>query len=774
MKQFIVFEEVLYTAALDTRLFRYCLLWQPGLIKYVFIRLIYGFLHGIGAVTDEDYFSRRWSFLGDVKNPERRIKKFWHGPFRGRLSFRPEWARTLWLSRMPEQVLRPCAARYGAAVTANTYDFNAGRFYSFDDFDGLYREGVKVARPSELLDGLNHSVQGSVRTRHVCNGKIFPDLMSARWRSGTQIAAAFAVLVGLGVLLGVISLYFAPEAELRRQDFFAFFGYPDLIMLNILPVIVIIIFFYYLTNRVAIAFAGGCVVTLTPTFVNYYKLMFRNDPLYASDIMLLRETQEFAGTYGMGLTKAAIAAILLCVALVIMCAIFQRRQLKRGLSRAAGLVVTLCAAAGLANLYASNEVYAFTNRTNPDLQWSETAQYTTRGFVYPFLYSITDVAPPVPEGYDAEAAAKELAKYPNVDIPEEKKVNIVAVMCEAFNDFSKFGVITFPNDVYKPLHSLEEKSYYGELVTNIFAGGTVDTEWGFLTGNSEEEHGFRGNVNSYVRYLRSQGYFAEGSHPGDDWFYNRINVNEFLGFNRYYFYQNYYDRLAPNEGFASDDDFFAEITKLYEQHVTNTKVPYFSFSVTYQNHGPYNSEVKFFDKEYAARNDLTEENWTILNNYLSGIANTVQNISDTAEYFAERDEPVIFIVFGDHNPWLGNNGEVYSNLGISFSNGNDGFEAYYSVPYLIYANEAAKRILGVEYVGEGPQISPCFLMGMVFELGDMGGDNYMNAANELMRTTPVIHHAGVMMIDGKWGVYKDKEVDSFRRIQYYRRHNFTE
>ena len=49
-------------------------------------------------------------------------------------------------------------------------------------------------------------------------------------------------------------------------------------------------------------------------------------------------------------------------------------------------------------------------------------------------------------------------------------------MLEAYNDFSKFDEIEFAIDPYKELHEIESEAYHGELVTNIFAGGTVDTE----------------------------------------------------------------------------------------------------------------------------------------------------------------------------------------------------------------------------------------------------------------------------------------------------------
>ena len=70
----------------------------------------------------------------------------------------------------------------------------------------------------------------------------------------------------------------------------------------------------------------------------------------------------------------------------------------------------------------------------------------------------------------------------------------MGVMLEAFCDLTDFDAIAgfdTVQEVYAPWHALEEQSLSGRLLTNIFAGGTVDTEWGFLTGASEHDE-YRG------------------------------------------------------------------------------------------------------------------------------------------------------------------------------------------------------------------------------------------------------------------------------------------
>ena len=98
-------------------------------------------------------------------------------------------------------------------------------------------------------------------------------------------------------------------------------------------------------------------------------------------------------------------------------------------------------------------------------------------------------------------------------------------------------------ELYAPWHELEKNSISGDLLTNIFAGGTVDSEWGFLTGYSRHDD-FRVPTDSFVWYLREQGYQTLYDHPGHGWFYNRQNINSYLGFERYRYLEGDYDQLT--------------------------------------------------------------------------------------------------------------------------------------------------------------------------------------------------------------------------------------
>ena len=169
--------------------------------------------------------------------------------------------------------------------------------------------------------------------------------------------------------------------------------------------------------------------------------------------------------------------------------------------------------------------------------------YVSHGFWFSFLHSVADALPTFPENYSFRAARQLLSQYEDADIPDGQKVQVVGVMLEAFCDLTDFPALARQENVaaiYEPLHELESRSVSGDLITNIFAGGTVDTEWGFLTGYAYHNN-FTAPVDSYVRYFKSQGYDTVFRHPGYSWFYDRENINQYLGFD---------ESLFSDSGFA--------------------------------------------------------------------------------------------------------------------------------------------------------------------------------------------------------------------------------
>lgn len=592
-------------------------------------------------------------------------------------------------------------------------------------------------------------------------------LFESRWFTLVQL------LLG-GLLIGVLSLYFA--ATMRHAEMFqSYFDHHLLLFLNLAPVIWLILMLWCVTGRAALSFGLCAGITIGLSVASWFKLQFRNDPLLFEDLLSAKEAGNMLSRYSLFVTKTMAAAVILLVACGVVLHFTARGRLC-GRGRMCGASLLLLLLAPARTLYTSESVYQDKTQ-NFDLinRWSATQLYISKGFVYPFLYSVNQAADEPPAGYDAQTAAAQVAQYEDADIPEGQKVDVISIMLEAYNDFSKYDEIAFARDVYEEYHKLEAEGISGNLITNIFAGGTIDTERCFLTG-FDHLGSFRTPTNAYPRYFAGQGYTVTGGHPSYSWFYNRANINENLGFERYDFMENHYG-LDDEGEILGDDEFLPELIALHEQHKQESDKPYFSFSVTYQGHGPYDTEQNLYLTDYVETGRYSQATENILNNYFGSIADTNEQLAAFFDHYRALDDPVVIVLFGDHNPWLGDGNSAYDELGIDldFSQAQ-GFRNYYGTRYLIWANDAAKRALGRDFTGEGPDIGPYFLMNEVFRACGWDGPAYMQATNEVMDAVPVISTTGLRIENGELTSALSERghelVQQYLNMEYYWRKNF--
>ena len=599
----------------------------------------------------------------------------------------------------------------------------------------------------------------------------------SRGRCGVFWLWNWGLLLAAAIGLGLISLVLA-TGTYGWPVFWDYLSSPVLLALNLLPPALLSTLLYSLLGRAWLAQLLTAIPVLALSVGNYYKLTFRNDPVIASDLLVLGEAGTMTQRYRLFLTRSIAAALALAVLSVVVLAVFVRGR-PRFKGRLAGVLVGLAVSGALVPVYASDELYTDSARLDHLNEWVSTQQYLSHGLIYPFLHSIKQALPHPPDGYSRQETQALLGQYKDADIPDGEKVNLVGIMLEAFADFSGYDQIQFQQDVYADFHQLESESYSGNLITNIFAGGTINTERAFLTGLSSGDFNFRTDASSYVWYFRDQGYHTSGDHPSNQWFYNRSNINSYLGFEQYRFVENYYSQFT--DGSTADDSvFFPALTdSILEQ--LRADQPLFSFSVSYQGHGPYSSEQCLWGEtdDYIANYDLDEASRTILANYLGSVQNTSGYLLQLAQQLEACEEPGLLVVFGDHKPWLGNNSTVYSALGIDlFDSDRDSLYNCWSTRYLIWANDAAKEVLGNDFVGTGPDISPCFLMNLLFEQCGWEGDAYMQAVHDCWQALPVIQTSGFYVTDEGELTWSLSEADQalaqrFSFLEYYRSTHFS-
>ncbi|MBR3077804.1 MAG: sulfatase-like hydrolase/transferase [Oscillospiraceae bacterium] len=530
--------------------------------------------------------------------------------------------------------------------------------------------------------------------------------------------------------------------------------------INLLLIYAFCLVLFALLGRAWLAYLLTAVVVLGIAVGNYYLIIIRTDALQFQDLTCLREALAITGTQGyeLELTPTILLSIGGALGFTALLALLSRWRPRWKLSRWIGLLAAVGVLTGVTALAVSDKINALTKNYTHINTWSVTQIYASRGVILPFTRSIF-TGSGKPSNYSKEETEALLNSYIQEDIPEDRQVDIFVVMRESYSDLSELSCDQDAIDFscYDLYHSLRDEAVlWGNLVTNGFGGNTKDAERAFLAGNYVQQE-WRKPTNSYVWYLKEQGYTAEGAHPFNGWFYNRQNVARYMGFDRYAFREDTFDALVGEKKIADDDVLYDVIWQQYQEHLAESDAPYFNFSVTYEGHGPYSYTKNNYPGRYVKRDAKTPDGYA-MNNYLGCCAKRDDELRLLVDHFRYSTErPIVLLIYGDHKATLGkdiNNytTAAYARYGMDMSLSTEsGFFNYYSTDYVIWMNDAAKQKLGISgKTKAGPTISPCYLMNVLFDtLGWGKGPAYLQAMDEMMKAFPVYSTKGRVSINGK-------------------------
>lgn len=577
-----------------------------------------------------------------------------------------------------------------------------------------------------------------------------PQPRSAVFTAVTLLLLA-AALEGVALWLGVVT--YASEVPTDIKLLYCL-RKPAIVALNLIPPLLLLLVGWLATRR---AWAG-CLLAALPTLAlgvsNLYKVALRGDPVTVSDLRLLRTAGGIVTRYQLTRNDSVIGAVVVVIALLALSRLLLPPAPMAVRSRLIGLLACCAVVPLLLPFYVGDVSYALTENNDFVAEFADSELYASRGTWYSFLHTAPDLFSAIPSKAMRRSAERTLSRYEDADIPEEQKVQVVGVMLEAFCDLTDYPVLAANETVaalYEPLHELEQRCVSGRIITNIFAGGTVESEWNFLTGYSH--HGeFTVPVDTYVRYFKAQGYDAVFQHPGYSWFYDRRVINENLGFDRSVFTEDGFGELVDPDlaPYRSDGVLFDYLLRSLDER-RSADAPLFSFSVTYQNHGPYSDSDFDGAALKPAETGWTAETCGILSHYLYGVENTIEELRRFTDELDKRKAPVVAVFFGDHKPWLGNQKSVYNELKVNMDlSTEEGLRNFYATPYLIYANRAAKRVLGQDFTGKGDDFSPCLLMEELFDRCGWKGPAFMQLARDMRAVTPLLHVRGAFLVDGQF------------------------
>ncbi len=754
------FNKVLYMGNVNKDFYIFCLKRNIKIIKYLFINLFYYIVSILFSSKQYLYIQKKYKYLRDVKNLNKVISEFYKN--NKKISNYIDCKKDLIIDLIPSILIpKNLSSKTICLELDDKFESDVTIFNKkVSEIQRCNKLFVKKKR--ELLEISSNEVIVVNKTKF--------EIIKDRKPINKRIYLIFGI-VFISVLLTCISFLFA-MCPLNLRMYVSFFE-PRLFLLNFIPILLLICLLYFMSKKLSVAYFVMSTLILILGVANQTKLTYRDDIVKFQDVLLFKEAMIMTERYDLVIKKYTIIAIILTIILtVFLKKIFSKSKFNIGKQLTYIFITLLLILFSYTSIYKNQKIYNSVGNTNIINIYISTRNYQVRGLIYPFIYTLEDGFDKVPDNYNEKEIEDILNSYEYENIPDDKKVNVIAIMLEAYNDFSKFKEIEFTEDIYKDFHQIQKKSLHGNLVTTIFGGGTIITERNFLTGYYNL-FDFRKNTNSYVWYFKEQGYRTEAMHPIYGAFYNRASYNPNLGFDEYYNYENKFSKIQYD--FMQDKDFFKYIIEGYEKS-KNDKIPYFNFSVTYQNHGPYSSENYDGKEYYIKKASMSDEGYNTINQYFAGIKETNKALSELISYFENENEPVVVILFGDHNPYLGINALAYNELGINIDTATeDGFKNYYETPYIIYANPSAKKKFDNKFVGDSGDISPMFLMNKLFENCQFKGNQYLQYMNDLSSRIDVINDYFVK----EDGIYVKRnlskynaELDTYKKVNYYYARNF--
>ncbi|MBR2256186.1 MAG: sulfatase-like hydrolase/transferase [Blautia sp.] len=548
---------------------------------------------------------------------------------------------------------------------------------------------------------------------------------------------------------------------------------PKLFWINILLVFLLVFLFTVLTD----SFCAGpmlaeflCVLF---SVVNLYVTEFRGNAISAPDFMTVGTAMEVAGEYRVALHYRVYLGIL--IAFVFYAAAFCLRRavivhsVKAYLPMAAGGTAIFAAAfyflvlTGFLKSYGIGVSYFNTMRS-----------YRTSGTIAVLARSVQEAFPKVPEGYSVEAARKIAEAYPSDEAgeksagPSKQQPNVFVLIDESFTDLKLLGDFEVTEDYMPCVHSIKKNCVTGISYASVRGGMTANTEFEFLTGNtmgllSASAVPFqiyvKNELPSMATSMAAQGYTGlHALHPYTPSNYNRVNAYPLLGFADFISSENLPLESRKIRKYTSDDSDFENMLYTFEKDREKNAGPYFFYTMTLQNHSPYDPVYENFPS--TVHTTGLKRQYEDVDQYLTLIKASDAAFGKVVEYFEKLDEPTILLFVGDHQPKLTEGFFTEVTGGRRKERDEEGNMILYQVPFVIWANFD----IGCTDAGE---TSMNYLQTMLID--SYGGrlTGYQKFLKELKKDIPVINAFGYYGADGKFYSTDDENSPYYEKVKEY-------
>ena len=591
----------------------------------------------------------------------------------------------------------------------------------------------------------------------------------------------------LSPMMALYILEFLNESEWYKFGFFVFF-------MNV--VILYFVFFTFTAILGKMKWASIATVLLSNIFalVNYFVYQCRGIAFMASDIKIAGTAVGVLGNYDYAFSFSCVYATVITMLAVAIYALINTEEKfvpKKYLTRL-GIWAVTCVIFVYSFMFTDLIKGVYFRTFRPDITYKKNGQALT------FVRSFHMILTPKPDEYDPAYAEEVYAKYGSEIVEAgafdseateettedaqkdengkltqttEKNPNIIIVMNEAFSDLGTVGNFEVNQDYMPFVHNLTENTIKGTTYVSIFGGRTANTEYELLTGNSMAflpdgtttyQFFLKDDYPNLVHYLKNKGYQGfDTVHPYYRVGYNRVNVYNYFGFEHFYDIEDFVNPKMLRD-YITDESNYEKMIDLFEQAKKESDAPYFSFSVTMQNHSSFDLEYPDMPHDIVLSDKYYDQT---ADQYLNLIKVSDSALEKFIEYFKNVDEPTLIIFFGDHQPRVSTAfyrkimGKKQKNL-----TDEENMEKY-KTPFLAWANYDIPE-------KDGIVTSINYLMSTIFDELDMDMPTYNKLLLEFKKEIPILTAVGYRGADGKYyslddetSPYKDV-LNEYNILQY--------
>lgn len=475
-------------------------------------------------------------------------------------------------------------------------------------------------------------------------------------------------------------------------------GFPvDIIIKNVALIMLVNLIIVCILHSMEATFLISCIFMLIIGIANYFVISFRGYGIVFMDFYAVKTAATVAGGYSYNVDAYFITGCLAAAAQLVILFLMLRAKRKRQIQKIYGyfkrssMMASFAgiAVAALFILWINFDAFFFKGIS--PITWDHNIGINDYGYLLYFLSNAEKTEIDKPAGYSVKKVDEILSAYEESDesSTDSKNPNIIMIMNESFSDLRVLGDMDTDKGVMEFYDSLNENTIKGYVQSSVYGGYTANSEFEFLTGCSKVFlpgnpylQYMDGYLPSIISNIKSQEGYDEAIaiHPYNPSGYNRNRVYPLLYFDKFLSAGDFESPLFVRD-YISDLSDYKKIEELYEQKEEGTSLCV--FNVTMQNHNPYNNTVYRFEEDIKVtsfNSDMQTEQ------YLSLMKMSDDALKQLITYFKNADEPVIIILFGDHQPHLPDSfyTHIMGKEPLQFT--QEDTMKKYQVPFLIWAN----------------------------------------------------------------------------------------